>query len=192
MIVTRLSFEDGSHSAFIGLFICARNLHCIWGSTAGFKAPAPSVTSSGCFSPFSPENSFAFNTKRKCVFVSTVVLTWANLPFELREVFERLRRRRPLLRRQTCWIRLETPVWERQSTQKRGCAQIKRMINRFFKGKKKTNSELLKKYIPPDDPTTSERSSARLFDPSARMKGRHLQLNPSKTEVLATSAHQLQ
>lgn len=31
-------------------------------------------------------------------------------PLEVREVFERLRRRRPLLRRHICWIKLDTPV----------------------------------------------------------------------------------
>lgn len=38
------------------------------------------------------------------------------LPLEDREVLERLRRRSPLLRRHTCWIRLETP--ERRRTRK--------------------------------------------------------------------------
>lgn len=34
-------------------------------------------------------------------------------PLEVREVFERLRRRSPLLRRHTCWMRLETPAASR-------------------------------------------------------------------------------
>lgn len=33
-----------------------------------------------------------------------------NKPLELREVEERLRRRSPLLRRHTCWMRLDTPT----------------------------------------------------------------------------------
>lgn len=36
-------------------------------------------------------------------------------PLEVREVFERLRRRRPLLRRHICWIKLDTPVAKAKS-----------------------------------------------------------------------------
>lgn len=39
-------------------------------------------------------------------------------PLEDREVLERLRRRSPLLRRQTCWIRLETPGEVEQKTER--------------------------------------------------------------------------